>query len=703
MAENVVINFEANTDPLKKAERDLKDFGKTGTSSVDALSSSLKNLAAGIVGALSVNAIINFSKECVSKFAQAELQTNQLKFAIEKVGKMGEKVFQDLVKQSKDLAKVSFYDDEDIQQAQKVFVQLGLNANEIKKLTPLVLDLASAQGTDLATATEKTVGAINGMTRGLRDVGADFKDTGSKVGNLNEVFKQFGKLQGASADALNTTAGAMRKAEVDAENLQEQIGERLAPALMKLKSNALGVAATLVNVFFPDDAKKQLEAVVNQIKGSLEQKYNGSPLSALKDDLATIPGQLKDAQSKIDAIKADPSHHTHDEIEAAKEYYNFIKHSEYALRILILERENETRGDIKNVNSLKKKDQEEANAKAKEESAKKHKQYLDDLKKDLDAWDSHGDDEIASMADRLGKEDDLKKKQNEKEIDDLEKQWERETNVDIENEDKKKKRKEELAKQIRDIEFQIASESINGILDIYSSGLENQISLIQKLSEEKQSALDKDMEANQHARDTEMITEREFQAQNKKLLDQKTKNEIDARKKINEIKHKEDIANKIQKIFQIAIATAKNIVEEPALTPYWIALGGIQAAFVAAQPLPKYHKGRLASFSSEEEHAIVRKDETILNPKTSKEYHPVLSAIHKGSVPAFALNDFVKNFRLYDFAGGRSLNMLDPDKFGSAIEWHTRGQNNAVTKRLEKIEKAIIDGRLTPSDIRRIN
>ncbi len=706
MAENVVINFEANTQPIKQAQKDIENLSKEGQKGVAGLSDSFKDLGAGIAAAVSVGAIISFSKECVTAFAKAEAQTNALRFAIEKVGKMGEKVFQDLVKQSKELAKISFFDDEDIQTAQKFLVQVGLNANEVKKLTPLILDLAAAQGTTLTDAAEKAVNAINGQTRGLKDVGANFKDTGTKVGNYNALVTNLTKIQGAATDALNTTEGALKKNAVEVENLQESIGSRLAPILVKLKDIALGAAGALLDLIAPEkvDNIEQIAKILRADKSNTNESLQAEERKAnlLKIQLEAHL-KIKESEDKHFGFTVG----TLDEYTKIKDQIQQQKDTQAAINKILQERKS-IPGATTNANSLSGQDAAARNAAAAEEASKHHQQFQDNLKKDVNDYEASQNDMIDAMFKRIDKEEeDKKKKMTGPGRKEFEQQQEEIGKIDFKIGEQKKKDAESLAKQIQDIQFQIGEETAAGLFDILKAGIDNQIELVSKQRDEENKAIDDKLKANQDAADRELISKKDFMSTEKKLLDQKTANETAAQKKINDLKHKGDVNERIQKLFNIAIATAQGVINygnnplTAPLIPYVIALGAAQAAFVAAAPLPKYHKGRLASYSSSEELAIIRKDETITNPQKSKEYHPSLAAIHKGSVPAQAMNSFVRNFRMSDFSGGRSLNSFDYVKNASELEWQLRGQNKAVTKRLERIEQAILSRGNSASDLRR--
>lgn len=251
MAEDIIARYILDLKDLKGKVSELeKQFGKVdgaAEKSAKKVSSSFDNaattakqsltgIAESIVAAFAIREVINFSKEAVNAFAKAEAQVNQLKFAITKIGGESEASFQKLITQAKELAAITFFDDEDIAQAQALQAQFGLSSDQIQKLTPLILELSVATGQDLASATQTALQAITGQTRGLKVVGAAFKDTGSLTENFNLLTEKLAKLQGTAAQALDTTAGAIKRNAVELENANEKIGEKLAPALTKLQS-----------------------------------------------------------------------------------------------------------------------------------------------------------------------------------------------------------------------------------------------------------------------------------------------------------------------------------------------------------------------------------------------------------------------------------------------------------------------------------
>jgi hypothetical protein len=137
------------------------------------------------------------------------------------------------------------------------------------------------------------------------------------------------------------------------------------------------------------------------------------------------------------------------------------------------------------------------------------------------------------------------------------------------------KEDKDRAKELHDMEIDFAAEVVNGIFKLNASKLDQQMSDLEK---ERNAKLD-----NEH-------------------LTAKQKDKINAEfdKKAAVIKTKQAKAEKLQALFNIAVNTAVSATKAAASLPpplnvpliaMAIAQGLIQAALVAAQPIPKFAKG----------------------------------------------------------------------------------------------------------------
>lgn len=190
--------------------------------------SSVNNIlgAAGISVGLSAG--VQFLKDSFAEFANAEKATKDLKFALKNVGGEGAEALEKLTTQADALEEsLGLFESEDIQVLQKELVNLGASSSQIEALTPKILDLAKATGKDLGEATDIVVKAINGQTKGLKEVGLEFESTGTRTGNYNILLEKLDKFQGAAAASAETLEGKQQRLSIAFGNIKEAVGQYL--------------------------------------------------------------------------------------------------------------------------------------------------------------------------------------------------------------------------------------------------------------------------------------------------------------------------------------------------------------------------------------------------------------------------------------------------------------------------------------------
>lgn len=183
----------------------------------------------GTVGiSVGIGAVIGGLKSSVQAFVEAEKHAHQLRFALTQVAGEGAVAFNKLIEQSERLqASGGIFSDDDIQGAQTQLINYGLLSDEVEELIPKIMDLATAQGVDLATATDTVIKGINGQTKGLKTVGLGFEDTGDRAENYSIILEKLDKFQGAAAASATTVEGKYLVLQNRFDDLQEDIGEFL--------------------------------------------------------------------------------------------------------------------------------------------------------------------------------------------------------------------------------------------------------------------------------------------------------------------------------------------------------------------------------------------------------------------------------------------------------------------------------------------
>jgi len=288
-------------------------------------------------------------------------------------------------------------------------------------------------------------------------------------------------------------------------------------------------------------------------------------------------------------------------------------------------------------------------------------------------------------------------------------EWERETQGFIDKEQKKLDEQKAFEEKRNEILLQAGLELVDGLFAIQQAAFENQIDEISKQADREKAIQDAALQKNKEDFDKRKITAKEFRATEEKLNKEKVDSEKRAQAQINDIKRKADTANRIQKLFEIAVATARNIVENPLLALFYGLLGATQAGIVLATPLPQYAKGTLDLQGKGDAIPIIaHRGEAIIPADRSKDYHPALKAITNRSIPSFAMNEFVRTFSVKDIPKyttnntSTTTNFINEDsladKIGKNIAWELRNNGEVKITNWRQIANA-----MNTNDIRKGN
>ena len=229
-AKNLLSNITQLDTKLKQVDATVGQHHRNVgnyTETLHTMKAGLLEIGGALGIAFGVDQIVDFGKESIKAFVEAEKNAHDLEFAIRNIGGENGSAVDKLLKQSEELQKASIFSDDDIQKAQTALVQYGLTSDQVEKLVPHILDLATAQGEDLATATDKVIKGIGGQTKGLKTAGIAFEDTGSKTENLALLTDKLAKFQGAAAAALETTEGKAQRLTNAFDDFKETVGDFL--------------------------------------------------------------------------------------------------------------------------------------------------------------------------------------------------------------------------------------------------------------------------------------------------------------------------------------------------------------------------------------------------------------------------------------------------------------------------------------------
>ena len=229
-------------------------FKKAGAA-VDETGGKYSKFAKTAAASLAAIGVVKFAKDSVKAYSDAEQSQAKLTLAYKKFPKTANLSIESLRAYNSELQRKTKYDDDDTAAMQAHLAMFDLTGQQIKDLTPLVQDLASAQGVDLATASDAVGKALMGNTRGLKAIGVQFKATGDKAKDYATLQALLNKQVGGFAENEGKTAAG--QAAILANqwgDLQETVGAALVPALTSL----VNVAKPVLEAFngMPEPVKQ---------------------------------------------------------------------------------------------------------------------------------------------------------------------------------------------------------------------------------------------------------------------------------------------------------------------------------------------------------------------------------------------------------------------------------------------------------------
>lgn len=235
---------------LKKVDKGVKKTASTAKKGFKAMGSSWMEFAKGIL-AVEIfkqvsRAIVNFAKDSIEAFAKQEQALARLTSALKNQNEYTEENIKLLTDQAKALQRITTFGDEQIISAQAMLASFALTTDQIKEMTPRMLDLATmtAKTTggqmDLEQAAKFVGMALGGQAGRLTQAGIRLDDYQKKsfqaadeTERFNMLLEIFDQNAGGLAESVGKTAtGSIQKFRNVIGDLQEKLGEALIPTIV---------------------------------------------------------------------------------------------------------------------------------------------------------------------------------------------------------------------------------------------------------------------------------------------------------------------------------------------------------------------------------------------------------------------------------------------------------------------------------------
>lgn len=222
----------SNDSVIIKISGDIKDF----TDKLDAIQKKTADFSkaintSGIAAGATFALITAGSIKAVSAFKDSIRPAAELQNILKNQGIHSEKLVEEYGNIAKELKKITGVDDELITSGQAVIQRFAGQTKVTKEFTQAILDFSAATGVDTVTAFNLVGKSIGTSTNALSKYGIEIASNLSVqekisvfIANANAKFRDQAKI-------LNETAGPLARLTNAFGNVEEKIGEKLAPTI----------------------------------------------------------------------------------------------------------------------------------------------------------------------------------------------------------------------------------------------------------------------------------------------------------------------------------------------------------------------------------------------------------------------------------------------------------------------------------------
>lgn len=142
------------------------------------------------------------------------------------------KAFRRLKKEAQALQKVTLFGDEETMAAQAMLTSMGLEEEAVRRLTPLIQDMATTKNMDLRAAADLVSKSVGSSTNALTRYGVEITGAVGSSERLESAVKGLSmQFEGQAQSAAKAGAGGLKQLSNNFGDLMEKIGEKLMPIL----------------------------------------------------------------------------------------------------------------------------------------------------------------------------------------------------------------------------------------------------------------------------------------------------------------------------------------------------------------------------------------------------------------------------------------------------------------------------------------
>jgi hypothetical protein len=181
-----------------------------------------------------------FAKASIDAALGLEEAQNKLGNSIANSTKVSATQTSAFIDQANSISKLTGVHNDQIIASQSLQVQMGLTADEVKTLTPLIVDLSAKQGIDLLAATKAVGKAVNGSSGALGRLGVIIDKTAFAGDHYGTVLRGLGAAEGYAASKADIEP--WKKLGNELHLLEEAAGAQLVPELQHIAEELDSIA-----------------------------------------------------------------------------------------------------------------------------------------------------------------------------------------------------------------------------------------------------------------------------------------------------------------------------------------------------------------------------------------------------------------------------------------------------------------------------
>lgn len=227
-------------------DRSLSKTMKGAGDSVEQVGKKSKTAGAMMKGALSAevvmrvaDAVVDFGKDSIEAYRGAEISQKQLEDAYKRFPKIASVNIDKLRDYNQALQDKGYADADDIASGQASLARYKLTGDQLKRITPLLVDYANRTGKDIPAAAATLGKGLSGSSRLAKELGFSFKDAKDPAKNFDQILAGLQGTVGGYSSKLPEAERNSKALGYGFGDLQESLGEKLMPIMAQ--ATALGL------------------------------------------------------------------------------------------------------------------------------------------------------------------------------------------------------------------------------------------------------------------------------------------------------------------------------------------------------------------------------------------------------------------------------------------------------------------------------